>query len=96
MITSHSLWHAFWSSSTQAAIAAADAAAEREPIEIPDAYVEEEEEEDDDDLHEEDLFLMDSSETTRNCALALCNFSSSEGFRSRVVESGVVRVCVST
>ena len=34
-------------------------------------------------------------ETTRNCALALCNFSGAEAFRSRIIESGALARLVS-
>ena len=34
-------------------------------------------------------------ETTRNCALALCNFSGSEAFRSKIIESGALARLVS-
>lgn len=38
--------------------------------------------------------LLDDDEIKRNCALALCNFSSQEGFRSRIVEAGAISALV--
>jgi hypothetical protein len=51
---------------------------------------------DDDEDAEEDGFPMDSTETTKNLALALCSFSSSESIRSRVIESGGLARLVAT
>ena len=38
--------------------------------------------------------LMEDDEIKRNCALALCNFSSQEGFRGRIVEAGAISALV--
>lgn len=45
-------------------------------------------------IHNIGSSLLEDDEIKRNCALALCNFSSQEGFRGRIVEAGAISALV--